>query len=91
MKDSKTLINVTLASIVALGMSGVAGHAQAKEGFEKCGGIVKTGMNDCGTAKHGCSSMSKEDGVADEWIYVPEGTCAKIVGATLVEAAPRKQ
>ncbi len=91
MKDTKTLMNVTLAGIVALGMGGVAQDAQAaKAGFEKCAGIVKAGMNDCGTAKHDCAGQSTVDADADEWIYVPEGTCEKIVGGTLKQAAPKK-
>lgn len=91
MKDTKTLVNVTLAGIVALGMSGAANDAQAaKAGFEKCAGIVKAGMNDCGTAKHDCAGMAKTDGGADEWLYVLEGTCEKVVGGTLKQAAPKK-
>ncbi|MCH7696686.1 MAG: DUF2282 domain-containing protein [Proteobacteria bacterium] len=90
MKDTKILMNVTLAGIVALGMGGIANDAQAaKAGFEKCAGIVKAGMNDCGTAKHDCAGQAKTDGGADEWIYVPEGTCEKIADATLKQAAPK--
>ena len=53
-----------------------------KPGLAKCAGIVKTGLNDCGTSKHDCSDMTQE------WIYVPAGTCEKIVGSTLKEVAP---
>jgi uncharacterized membrane protein len=48
--------------------------------MEKCQGIVKAGMNDCGTSKHACAGMAKVDGDPKEWIYVPTGTCGKIVG-----------
>jgi uncharacterized membrane protein len=52
----------------------------AKAGMEKCMGIVKTGQNDCGTSKHACAGMSKADGDAEEWVYLPKGTCEKIPG-----------
>lgn len=50
---------------------------------EKCQGIVKAGMNDCGTAKHACAGMAKVDNDAEECIFVPEGTCAKMAGGAV--------
>ena len=84
MKDTKTIMNTALAGALALGLASVSGSAIAgKPGFEKCQGIVKAGMNDCGTSKHGCAGMAKTDGEAEEWVYVPEGTCNKIVGGKI--------
>lgn len=54
-----------------------------KEGFEKCGGIVKAGKNDCGNSLHGCAGYAKTDNHPDEWIYVPNGTCEKIAGGKI--------
>jgi uncharacterized membrane protein len=51
-----------------------------KNGKEKCYGIAKAGQNDCGSAKHDCGGKATADGDADEWIFVPVGTCEKIVG-----------
>lgn len=66
---------------LAVGMLTFTGSALAgKPGFEKCMGIVKAGMNDCGTSGHACGGQSTKDNAPDEWIYVPEGTCAKIAG-----------
>lgn len=91
MKDKKTIMNAALAGVVALGMGTMADEAvAAKPGFEKCAGIVKAGMNDCGTAKHDCAGQAKSDNDSLEWIYVPEGTCEKITGSTLKAAAPKK-
>jgi uncharacterized membrane protein len=81
MKASNLIVNSAIAGVLALGMSG--GALAAKAGMEKCAGIVKAGMNDCGTAKHDCAGQAKSDGAADEWIYVPDGTCKKIVGASI--------
>ncbi|PZD71578.1 hypothetical protein C1752_06198 [Acaryochloris thomasi RCC1774] len=83
-------VTTALSSVLALGIlanqsdDAVAGKA----GFEKCAGIVKTGLNDCGTSKHDCSGKATVDNDPEEWIYVPAGTCEKIVGSTLKEAAP---
>lgn len=84
MKDRRTMMNAALAGVVALGMGLVSHSAFAgKEGFEKCLGVVKAGQNDCGSAKHACAGQSTADNAPDEWIYVPEGTCEKIVGGTV--------
>ena len=91
MKDRKMLINTVLSGAVAVGMGLVSGSVfAAKPGFEKCAGIVKAGMNDCGTSGHSCSGKAAKDNASDEWIYVPEGTCEKIAGATLKAPAPKK-
>ena len=84
----KPVINTVLTSTLFIALSSVSGQALAgKPGFEKCAGIVKAGMNDCGTSKHSCAGHAKVDSDPEEWIYVPAGTCEKIVGATLKQAA----
>ena len=50
---------------------------------EKCFGIAKAGKNDCQTATHSCAGTSTADAAGDSWIYVPKGTCEKIVGGSL--------
>ena len=81
MKDTKSIMNTALAGALALGLASVSSSALAgKPGFEKCQGVAKAGMNDCGTSKHGCAGQAKVDNDADEWVYLPEGTCNKIAG-----------
>jgi uncharacterized membrane protein len=64
-------------------------HAQAQPAptptfkAEKCYGIAKAGKNDCQTSNSACAGTSKKDNQADAWIYVPAGTCDRIVGAKL--------
>ena len=83
--------NLALAGIVALGLSVVSTSALAgKPGFEKCMGIAKAGKNDCGTSAHACAGMAKTDSEAEEWVYVPEGTCEKIAGGTVKAAKAKK-
>ena len=50
---------------------------------EKCYGITKAGKNDCQTSTHSCAGTSTADAAGDSWVYVPAGTCDKIVGASL--------
>jgi uncharacterized membrane protein len=49
---------------------------------EKCYGVVKAGKNDCQTANSSCAGTSKRDNQNDAWIYVPAGSCDKLVGAS---------
>ena len=53
-------IKGTLASVVVLSLAASASALAAKEGFEKCEGVVKAGMNDCGTNGHSCAGQSKK-------------------------------
>jgi len=82
--STKSLVNGALASVIALGLTATAPNAlAAKAGFEKCAGIVKAGKNDCGTSKHSCAGQAAKDGMTEEWLYVPNGTCSKIIGASI--------
>ena len=79
--SEKTVLAAAVAGLVAVGVSAYSEQAEAgKKGHEKCMGIVKAGMNDCGTSKHACGGHAKTDNDPEEWIYVPTGTCKKIVG-----------
>ncbi len=81
--------HILQSSLVALALAGLSASPAvlaAKPGMEKCAGIVKAGKNDCGTSKHACAGQSTQDGDSDEWLYVPEGTCDKIVGGKVVMA-----
>jgi uncharacterized membrane protein len=84
MKHSDLIIRSAVASFLALGLSGAGQAMAAKEDMEKCAGVAKAGKNDCGTAKHSCAGQASADRAADEWIYVPKGTCDKIAGGKVV-------
>ena len=49
---------------------------------EKCYGISKAGKNDCQTANSSCAGTSRRDAQKDAWIYVPAGTCDRLVGGS---------
>ncbi len=75
------VIRSAIAGVLGLGLAAAAGQAMAaEEAIEKCAGIVKAGMNDCGTSTTHCQGSIKVDGHKEAWIKVPKGTCAKILG-----------
>ena len=80
---TKTVVNSALASVFALGMLAGGTQAIAAEKPEKCYGVAKAGKNDCQTANTSCAGTSTADNQGDAWIYVPKGTCEKIVGSSL--------
>lgn len=86
MSDARILVQNTALALLCAAATALPAHA-AKDGMEKCAGIVKAGKNDCGTSKHACAGQSTKDGDADEWVYVPAGMCDKIVGGKTVKAA----
>jgi len=90
MKDTKIIANSALAGVLAVGLSTSSGNVTAEEEieWEKCQGIVKAGMNDCGTSKHACAGLAKVDNDPEEWIKLPQGSCDKIVGGVVKGAKP---
>lgn len=86
MKTSQLLIGtaVIAALTMPLASSAQAGPAP-KPNFdaEKCYGVSKAGKNDCQTATSSCAGTARRDGQKDAWIYIPAGTCDKVVGGSL--------
>ncbi|MEK7758219.1 MAG: DUF2282 domain-containing protein [Pseudomonadota bacterium] len=81
MSHRNVIITTAIGSLFALGSLGAA--AAEKAPVEKCYGVIKAGKNDCQTAASACAGTATKDGQKDAWIYVPKGTCDKIVGASL--------
>ena len=77
----KTIAKSALAGVLAMGLVGASTEALAAKKFEKCFGIAKAGKNDCQTSNSACAGTSTADNQKDAWIYVPKGTCDKIVGS----------
>jgi uncharacterized membrane protein len=55
---------------------------------ERCYGVARQGSNDCANAVHSCAQKAQADVDGREWIAVPRGTCLRLAGGTLAEAAP---
>jgi uncharacterized membrane protein len=82
--NNKNIIKSALTSAMAVGLVTVSSAAMAgKPGMEKCMGVAAAGKNDCGTSEHACAGMSKTDGQAEEWVYVPTGSCEKLANGKI--------
>lgn len=82
---NKKTMNTLLAGAVAVSALGVGASTANAAETEKCYGVVKAGMNGCGSADkaHGCAGMATEDASGVEWISLPKGTCEKLAGGSL--------
>ncbi len=91
MNDDKCK-KLTVISVITLGLISTATNtlADSSPKLEKCYGIVKKGMNACGANNHSCEGQNDKDGDPNEWIYVLEGTCNKIVGGNMKPANPQQ-
>jgi uncharacterized membrane protein len=78
------LVASAIAASVALPALAMAGPAPMPTfSSEKCYGIAARAANDCGTATHSCAGSSTKASDPASWLYVPAGTCEKIVGGSL--------
>jgi uncharacterized membrane protein len=89
--NNKLLLTTALVSLSALSATA---HSvpNAPQAWEKCTGVSKAGMNDCGSldGSHGCAGMAKADDLDTEWVYVPKGTCEKLSGGEVIAVKPAK-
>jgi uncharacterized membrane protein len=85
------LLKAAVASMMVLGVAGLGNDATAQDnkGAEKCYGVAKAGKNDCQTASSACAGTSKVDSQPDAWIYLPKGSCEKVVGGSLTPKAAK--
>lgn len=79
---------LAVPALLAVNRAAEAGPAeQPAYKFEKCYGVAKAGQNDCQTATTSCAGTSKRDAQGDAWLYLPAGTCAKLVGGSAQKKA----
>ena len=86
MKKSQGIVTSAMAAVLSMSLvvtTQAGPAAMPKFAEEKCYGITKAGKNDCQTANSSCAGTSKRDSQVDAWIYVPAGTCGRIVGGSL--------
>lgn len=84
MKRNK-IVNAVMVAVVGTSIAVAAtppasAASHNKKNAEKCYGIVKAKMNDCGTPQHACAGQAKTNSDPHEWIYVLKGNCKRIVG-----------
>ena len=83
---TKNLVRTAIASVMTVGIGAALTTANAAdEPKEQCAGVVKAGKNDCATTRNACHGHVTMDGDSEAWIYVPAGTCERIVGARVVK------
>jgi uncharacterized membrane protein len=80
----KNKIALAISAVLALGVAQTASSMDiaAPKGLEKCFGVAKAGINDCGTAHNNCSGEAKRDRDPEAWIFTPTGLCQKIAGGS---------
>ncbi|MCF6190995.1 MAG: DUF2282 domain-containing protein [Cocleimonas sp.] len=95
--STKTLIKAALSTALILGFAQSASalktqeelevtkKAEATAGREKCAGRILAGLNDCPTSMHACAGMADEDGDKEEFIWMPKGSCEKIIGTHVIK------
>lgn len=89
MQLPKSIMTAAALTAFVAGAALMASEAQAapvapKAGHEMCGGIVKAGLNDCKANGHSCAGQAKTDADPKEFVYIPSGTCEKIVGGNVI-------
>ena len=95
MSKHNSMLHLAISGVLALAAKAVpaSAFAAADEDKEQCAGVVKAGKNDCATATNDCHGHVTEEGNAMAWIYVPKGTCERIVGGRIVyvnDPTPKK-
>jgi uncharacterized membrane protein len=100
---NKNIIKMALGTTLILGLSQTAyslrtaeesaaiAKAQKAAGKEKCAGRVLAGLNDCPTSEHACAGMADEDGNIEEFVWMPKGSCEKIVGTHVIKSKEKKE
>jgi len=95
--STKTLIKAALSTTLILGFVQSASALKTQEeieatnkaeenaGREKCAGRILAGLNDCPTSMHACAGLADEDGDEEEFIFMPKGSCEKIVGTHIIK------
>lgn len=86
MSKQSSMVQLAISSVLALsGVALTSTALAAEDGKEQCAGIAKAGKNDCATTTNACHGHVTADGNAEAWIYVPKGTCDRIVGGRVVQ------
>ena len=82
---NKVLVSTAVSGLLTLGLATTSLPVSAAD-MEKCYGVAKAGKNDCQTKTTSCAGTSTQDGQKDAWVFLPKGSCEKIVGGSLTSA-----
>ena len=90
MLNKRVLVAAAIGSVLSLGPALAFNAFAADEGDaakEKCYGVAKSGKNDCAANGHACAGQAKKDADPNEWIYLPAGTCERLISGS---TSPKK-
>jgi uncharacterized membrane protein len=81
--SNNQILSAAIGGLLALGIAGTASAAD-KPAMEKCYGVAKAGMNDCGSKKagHSCAGQASKSGDPNDFVAVPKGTCDKLANGS---------
>jgi uncharacterized membrane protein len=88
MSKHDSVLRLAITGVLALSGAAFAASAMAADANgdkEQCAGIIKAGKNDCATATNACHGHVEVDASPMAWIYVPKGTCERLVGGHVVQ------
>jgi uncharacterized membrane protein len=88
MTHSIQIASAVAALLASAGLSSCAAQvalakhnaAVARDAPERCFGVARAGRNDCRTHSHVCAGWAHSDRDQDAFVYVPTGTCERLVG-----------
>lgn len=78
-----TTVIATVTSMFALDTMAQVHPEKPTYKYEKCYGLAKAGKNDCFTATNSCAGTASVNNAPGAWIYLPQGSCNRIVGGSL--------
>ncbi len=84
------VLSSAVSSLFALQSSAQVHPEKPTYKYEKCYGVAKAGLNDCFFAGNSCAGTAQRDAEPGAWIYVPQGTCRKILGGSVEPLMTRK-
>lgn len=86
--NKQAILTTAIGGLLALSLTGAANAADHKTEMEKCYGVAKAGMNDCGSKKagHSCAGQASKNNDANDFVALPKGTCGKIASGSLTDA-----
>jgi uncharacterized membrane protein len=86
-KNHKLNTASLITSALSLALFTVSSTINAESQREQCAGIVKAGLSDCASVEHICAGMNTDDSSETDWLWLPIGTCNKIIGAHTLKAS----
>jgi uncharacterized membrane protein len=79
----RAVLGLAIGALLATSASAQVHPEKPTWKYEKCYGVAAAGHNDCFFASNSCATTSTMDRDPAAWIYMPKGSCERIVGGTL--------